>query len=250
MAQTVKVPPGAVNALRAQRAKTSTSLLSNHRNGGGRHSRSRSPHVSNNETERTTKPSNPSGGRLAEPRGTRSAVKQLARMTLGLLSNCLTNSSHNYFDRSYTPFGDAGTLTVWPQTPRGAWARQPARARTPARPCTQPPPIHAPRGPRAGPKAPLQNPPGQTLSTNSSQTDSDRLEFSLMFAGTTFWKPPNARQAQHRDQTKTSGHTSQRAPARLGLQVGSAPKLDGGQKQGWCSNGAFQKPKHKPEVKF
>ena len=78
----------------------------------------------------------------------------------------------------------------------------------------------------------------------------DRLEFSLMFAGAAFWKPPNARQAEHSDQTKTSGHASHRALARQGLQVGSAPKPDGRQKQGWCSNGAFQKPKHKPEVKF
>ena len=239
-----------MNALRAQRAKTSTSLLSNHRNEGGRHSRSRSPHVSNNETERTTKPTNPSGWRLAEPRGTRSAVKQLARMTLGLLSNCFTNSSHNFVRSVLHSFRRCRDVDgVAPDAPWGVGP--PARARAHARPPLHTtPPIHAPRGPRAGPKAPLQNPPGQTLSTNSSQTDSDRLEFSLMFAGTTFLKPPNARQAQHRDQTKTSGHTSQSARAMLGLQVGSAPKPDGRQKQGWCSNGAFQKPKHKPEVKF
>ena len=53
-----------------------------------------------------------------------------------------------------------------------------------------------------------------------------------MFAGTTFWKPPNARQAKASEQTKASGRTPQRALARLGLQVGSAPKPAGKQMAG------------------
>ena len=166
-------------------------------------------------------------------------------MLLVTLSNCFTNSSHNFVRSVLHSFRRCRDVDgVAPGAP---WGVGGPHACAHACPCPCPShPIH----PAPPVQAPLQNPPGQTLSTNSSQTDSDRLEFSLMFAGTTFWKPPNARQAQHRDQTKTSGHTSQSAPAMLGLQVGSAPKPDGRQKQGWCSNGAFQKPKHKPEVKF
>ena len=100
---------GALNALGAQRTETSTSLLPSHRNEGGRHRRSRSPHVSNSETERTTKPTNPSVWRLAEPRGTRSAVKQLARMTRGFARQVF-HRGKKIFDRSYNPLRECPKL--------------------------------------------------------------------------------------------------------------------------------------------
>ena len=50
-----------------------------------------------------------------------------------------------------------------------------------------------------------------------------------MFAGTQFLKPSNARQAEASEQTDASGRTSKTALARLGLQVGKAPKPRGRQ---------------------
>ena len=134
---------GALNALWAQRAKTSTSLLSNHRNEGGRHRRSKSPHVSNSETDRTTKPTNPSGWRLAEPRGIRSAVKQLARMIRGLLNNCFTRNPIDAYQRTYTPGRSCQQLRgVAPHAPRGVGGLPahplPAHARPRAQPACPP----------------------------------------------------------------------------------------------------------------
>ena len=56
--------------------------------------------------------------------------------------------------------------------------------------------------------------------------------------------PPNVRQAEASEQTKEGGRASQRALARLGLQVGSAPKLKGKQMAGMVLQ------QQKPEVKL
>ena len=55
----------------------------------------------------------------------------------------------------------------------------------------------------------------------------DRLEFSLMLAGITFWRRGMFDKAEAAEQTEESGSKSQKALARLGLQVNSAPKREG-----------------------
>ena len=124
---------GALNALGAQRTKTSTSLLSSRRNEGGRRRRSRSPHISNSESERTTKPTNPSGWRLADPRGTRSAVKQLARMTRGFARQ-VRHRGKKIFDRSYKPLRECRKLnSAAPHAQKGVRGLPARRHQPPAR---------------------------------------------------------------------------------------------------------------------
>ena len=53
----------------------------------------------------------------------------------------------------------------------------------------------------------------------------DRLEFRLMFAGITFSRRGMFDKAETTEQTEESGSKSQKALARLGLQVNSAPQL-------------------------
>ena len=63
-------------------------------------------------------------------------------------------------------------------------------------------------------------------------------------------KPPNARQAEASEQTDASGRTSKTALARLGLQVGKAPKPRGRQMARLVLQPGIPETTSKPEVKF
>ena len=71
-----------------------------------------------------------------------------------------------------------------------------------------------------------------------------------MFAGITFSRRGMFDKAETTEQTEESGSKSQKALARLGLQVNSAPKLEGRQRSRLELPPGISESNTKPEVKF